>query len=158
MPSFKTVNNVVRYSLFDIKIRHLKLYNIPINSIILLKKLFRLQETHFDYTKVINFNLSKYNGLNLKSRNLGLISLIEKLYSKKVLFNIIELKSIHLNSDVFSSAVALKLRYRYAGSLKNIRSSFNNKSSTMLRGYVKSNSQYTLINSKTRNGTFGLKG
>jgi hypothetical protein len=28
----------------------------------------------------------------------------------------------------------------------------------MLRGYVKSNSQYTLINSKTRNGTFGLKG
>jgi hypothetical protein len=28
----------------------------------------------------------------------------------------------------------------------------------MLRGYVKSNLQYTLINSKTRNGTFGLKG
>jgi hypothetical protein len=28
----------------------------------------------------------------------------------------------------------------------------------MLRGYVKSNSQYTLMNSKTRNGTFGLKG
>jgi hypothetical protein len=28
----------------------------------------------------------------------------------------------------------------------------------MLRGHVKSNSQYTLINSKTRNGTFGLKG
>lgn len=231
MPSFKTVNNVVRYSLFDIKIRYLKLYNISIYSIILLKKLFRLQETHFDYTKDINFNLSKYNSLNLKSRNLGLISLMEKLYSKKVLFNIIELKSIHLNSDVFSSAVALKLRdrknkavrilrkailqmvripdlhtlitfddnieemnknniiktikqqivsgvrfeasgrltrrltamravfkYRYAGSLKNIRSSFNNKSSTMLRGYVKSNLQYTLINSKTRNGTFGLKG
>jgi hypothetical protein len=163
--------------------------------------------------------------------NLGLISLIEKLYNKKVKINIVELKSIHLNSDVFSSAVALKLRerknkavrilrkailqmvripdlhtlitfddnieemnknniiktikqqivsgvrfeasgrltrrltamravfkYRYAGSLKNIRSSFNNKSSTMLRGYVKSNSQYTLINSKTRNGTFGLKG
>ena len=231
MPSFNTVNNVVRYSLFDLKIRYLKLYNISIYSIILLKKLFRLQETHFDFTKDINFNLSKHNSLNLKSRNLGLISLIEKLYNKKVLFNIIELKSIHLNSDVFSLAVALKLRdrknkavrilrkailqmvripdlhtlitfddnieemnknniiktikqqivsgvrfeasgrltrrltamravfkYRYAGSLKNIRSSFNNKSSTMLRGYVKSNSQYTLINSKTRNGTFGLKG
>jgi len=48
-------------------------------------------------------------------------------------------------------------KYRYAGSLKNIRSSFNNKSSTILRGHVKSNSQYNLINSKTRNGTFGLK-
>ena len=141
------------------------------------------------------------------------------------------MKSIHLNSDVFSSAVGLKLRdrknkvlnilrnaiikmvkipdlhtlitfddcmemphkdnvlktlkqqvvsgvrfeakgrltrrltalraiykYRYVGSLKNIRSSFNNKPSTMLRGHAKSNNQYTIINSKTRNGTFGLKG
>ena len=56
------------------------------------------------------------------------------------------------------TAMRSVFKYRYVGSLKNIRSSFNNKSSTMLRGYVKSNSQYTLINSKTRNGTFGLKG
>jgi hypothetical protein len=27
----------------------------------------------------------------------------------------------------------------------------------MLRGYVKSNLQYTIQNSKTRNGAFGLK-
>jgi len=145
--------------------------------------------------------------------------------------NLVELKNIHLNSDVFSSAVALKLRdrknkavrilrkailqmvripdlhtirifddclesmnknsilnnlkqqvvsgvrfeasgrltrrltamravfkYRYTGSLKNLRSSLNSKSSTILRGYLKSNAQYTVINSKTRNGSFGLKG
>ena len=153
------------------------------------------------------------------------------MYNKKVELKFVELKSIHLNSDVFSSAIALKLRdrqnkavrvlrrailqmvkipdfhtlmtfddniesmnknnvvttikqqvvsgvrfeasgrltrrltamravfkYRYVGSLKNIRSSFNTRSSTLLRGHVKSNSQYTVINSKTRNGTFGLKG
>jgi hypothetical protein len=28
----------------------------------------------------------------------------------------------------------------------------------MLRGYVKSNLEYTIIDSKTRNGSFGLKG
>jgi len=56
------------------------------------------------------------------------------------------------------TAMRAVFKYRYAGSLKNIRSSFNNKASTMLRGHVKSNSQYNLINSKTRNGTFGLKG
>jgi hypothetical protein len=56
------------------------------------------------------------------------------------------------------TAMRAVFKYRYAGSLKNIRSSFNNKPSTMLRGHVKSNTQYTLINSKTRNGTFGLKG
>ena len=231
MAFFKTTNNVMKFLLTNLKKRYLKSYNIPTYSIRLLKKFFRLQRILFNSTKLINFNNFKFNSLNLNLRNLGLISLIEKLYNKKVEINLVELKSIHLNSDVFSSAVALKLRdrknkavrvlrkavlqmvkipdlhtlitfddtieemnkgnilntikqqvvsgvrfeasgrltrrltamravfkYRYAGSLKNIRSSFNNKASTMLRGYVKSNSQYTLINSKTRNGTFGLKG
>ena len=56
------------------------------------------------------------------------------------------------------TAMRAVFKYRYVGSLKNLRSSLNNKSSTLLRGYAKANSQYTLINSKTRNGTFGLKG
>jgi hypothetical protein len=49
-------------------------------------------------------------------------------------------------------------KYRYVGSLKNVSSSYNNKSSTMLRGFAKSSVEYTVINSKTRNGAFGLKG
>ena len=228
---FKPINNLVRYSLVNLRKRYLIPYNIPPYTIRLLKKFFRLEKILFNSTRLINFNKYKFNSLNLYVRNLGLISLIEKLYNKKVVINLVEKKSIHLNSDVFSSAVALKLRdrknkavrilrkailqmvripdlhtlitfddnieemnknniintikqqivsgvrfeasgrltrrltamravfkYRYAGSLKNIRSSFDNKSSTILRGYVKSNSQYTLINSKTRNGTFGLKG
>ena len=231
MAFFKTNNNLIRYFLVNLRRKYLKLSNIPTYNIRLLKKLVRLQKILFNSLKLLNFNRSKFNSLNLNLRNLGLISLIEKLYNKKVEINLVELRSIHLNSDVFSSAVALKLRdrknkavrvlrkailqmvripdlhtlitfddnieamnknsiintikqqvvsgvrfeasgrltrrltamravfkYRYAGSLKNIRSSFNNKSSTMLRGYVKSNTQYTLINSKTRNGTFGLKG
>ena len=231
MAFFKTNNNLIRYFLVNLRRKYLKLSNIPSYNIRLLKKLVRLQKILFNSLKLLNFNKSKFNCLNLNLRNFGLISLIEKLYDKKVEINLVELKSIHLNSDVFSSAVALKLRdrknkavrvlrkailqmvrvpdlhtlitfddnieamnknniintikqqvvsgvrfeasgrltrrltamravfkYRYAGSLKNIRSSFNNKSSTMLRGYAKSNVQYTLINSKTRNGTFGLKG
>lgn len=231
MAFFKTNNNLIRYFLVNLRRKYLKLSNIPTYNIRLLKKLVRLQKILFNSLKLLNFNKSKFNSLNLNLRNLGLISLIEKLYNKKVEINLVELRSIHLNSDVFSSAVALKLRdrknkavrvlrkailqmvripdlhtlitfddnieamnknsiintikqqvvsgvrfeasgrltrrltamravfkYRYAGSLKNIRSSFNNKPSTMLRGYVKSNIQYTLINSKTRNGTFGLKG
>jgi hypothetical protein len=56
------------------------------------------------------------------------------------------------------TAMRAIFKYRYTGSLKNVPSSFNNKSTTMLRGYVKSNVEYTIINSKTRNGSFGLKG
>lgn len=211
--------------------KYFKSYKIPSYNIKLVKKIIKLEKILFNLIKSMNFNKSNFNNLRLNLRNIGLIGLIEKLYSKKVEVNLVEQKAIHLNSDVFSSAVALKLRdrknkavrilrkailqmvnipdlhtlitfddnsktmnknnvidtikqqvvsgvrfeasgrltrrltamravfkYRYAGSLKNIRSSFNTKSSTMLRGHVKSNSQYTLINSKTRNGTFGLKG
>lgn len=225
------MDNLVRYLLVNLRNKYINSYKIPTYSIKFLKKFFRLQKIFFNYTNLMNFNKSKFNSLNIKLKNLGLVSLIEKLYNKKVEIDLVELKAIHLNSDVFSSAVALKLRdrknkavrilrkailqmvripdlhtlitfddniesmnknniintikqqivsgvrfeasgrltrrltamravfkYRYVGSLKNIRSSFNSKSSTMLRGYVKSNSQYTLINSKTRNGTFGLKG
>jgi hypothetical protein len=229
MAFFMLTNNLLNYLVLNIKRK--KLYKVPTYNIRLLKKFIKLQKVLFNYTKIVNFNKSKFNNLILNMRNLGLINLIEKLYGKKIEIKLIELKSIHLNSDIFSSAVALKLRdrknkavrilrkavlqmvkipdlhtlitfddniqsinknnilntikqqivsgvrfeasgrltrrltamrsvfkYRYVGSLKNIRSSFNNKSSTMLRGNIKSNSQYTIINSKTRNGAFGLKG
>jgi hypothetical protein len=49
-------------------------------------------------------------------------------------------------------------KIKWKGSLKNIDSSYRGLSSVMLRGYIKSNVQYSIINSKTRNGAFGLKG
>ncbi len=229
---FKEKSNLFDYSLITkLRKKYFNYYTIPNYNSKLLKKLFKLQKTLFHFTKSIHFNSSLFTSLVLNLRNLGLISLLEKLYSKKIKINLVELRAVHLNSDVFSLAVALKLRdrknkavrilrkavlqmvkipdlhtlitfddsteqlnknniinnikqqvvsgvrfeasgrltrrltamravfkYRYAGSLKNIRSSFNNESSTILRGYLKSNSQHTLVNSKTRNGTFGLKG
>ena len=179
----------------------------------------------------INFNKLKFTYLFVNQDELGLTSILNKIYNKKIEIKLVDLKSIHLNSDVFSSALALKLRdrknkavrilrkailqmtsipdlhtirtfddrmeiieenniinvikqqvvtglrfeasgrltrrltamravfkYRYIGSLKDLRSSLNSKSSTALRGCIKSNAQYTIINSKTRNGSFGLKG
>lgn len=229
---FKEKTNLFNYSLrANLKKKYFNFYNIPNYNNKLLKKLFRMQKNLFDSTKKIHFNISLFTSLGLNLRNLGFISLLEKLYNKKIKINLVELRAIHLNSDVFSLAVALKLRdrknkavrvlrkavlqmvkipdlhtlitfddtteplnknniinnikqqvvsgvrfeasgrltrrltamravfkYRYAGSLKNIRSSFNSESATMLRGYLKSNLQHSLINSKTRNGTFGLKG
>ena len=220
---------LLKYLLSNLKKKHV--YNAPLYNILKWKKSLKLEQVYFNLTKSIAFDKSKFSNLLLNLRNLGLISLLQKMYNKKIEIKLIELKSIHLNSDVFSSAVALKLRdrknkvvsilrkailqmvripdlhtlitlddsmekinkhnilktlkqqvvsgarfeakgrltrrltalravykYRYTGSLKNIRSSFNNNSSTMLRGHVKPNSQYTIINSKTRNGSFGLKG
>lgn len=208
------------------------IYNyIKTYDFIILNKLFRLEEVFFKNAKFINFNKSKFNNLLLNLRDLGLVNILNKIYDKNVQLKIVNLKSIHLNSDVFSSAVTIKLRNRnnkavnilrkalmhmvkipslhtlivhddsmkacnknnvldfikdqitsgvrfeasgrltkrltalravfkrkYIGSLKDVRSSYNKKSSTMLRGHVKSNLQYTIVQSKTRNGSFGLKG
>ena len=196
-----------------------------------LKEVVKLEKKLINFTKNIHFNTFLSTSLALTLGNLGITSLLEKLYGKKIKMNLVEKRAVQLNSDVFSSAVALKLRdrknkvvrilrkavlqmvkipdlhsiitfddnaetlnknnvinnmkqqvvsgvrfeaagrltrrltamravfkHRHAGSIKNIRSSFNKTSSTMLRGHLKFNSQMSLINSKTRNGTFGLKG
>lgn len=49
-------------------------------------------------------------------------------------------------------------KMKWKGGLKNVDSSFIGLSTIMLRGYAKSNVQYSLINSKNRNGAFGVKG
>ena len=254
-------NNDLLNSLFNLKLwlLPLKSYNTLHNNMS-LRKGNKLEQIFFNDAKRINFNKLKFNCLLIKFRKLGINSIIEKIYNKKAEIKLVELKAIHLNSDVFSLAVALKLRdrtnkvvrvlrkailqmikipdlhtiitfddsmghsdtcrtvnknilgetlihnsrvniedhihnvdenntlnvikqqvvsgvrfeasgrltrrltamravfkYRYMGSLKNSRSSLNSLSSTTLRGYVKSNAQYTIINSKTRNGSFGLK-
>jgi hypothetical protein len=49
-------------------------------------------------------------------------------------------------------------KMKWKGGLKNVDSSFRGLSTIMLRGYAKSNVQYSLLNSKNRNGAFGVKG
>lgn len=48
-------------------------------------------------------------------------------------------------------------KVKYMGSLQNINSSYESISTAMLKGFVKSNLQYTNINSYSRNGSFGIK-
>lgn len=43
---------------------------------------------------------------------LGLKKIISKIYNKKVEFNFVNLKYLHLNSDIFSQTIAIKLRNR----------------------------------------------
>jgi hypothetical protein len=49
-------------------------------------------------------------------------------------------------------------KMKWKGGLKNVESSFRGLPTIMLRGIVKSNLQYSVINSKNRNGAFGVKG
>lgn len=48
--------------------------------------------------------------------------------------------------------------FKYKGSLSNISSSYNGLSSVILKGNLKSNIQFKTLGSKTRIGSFGIKG
>ena len=139
------------------------LYQHKINSIFL------------ENCNVINLNLM----YNLEKNKDILHKFLNKAYSdnenynyqinidniKKNVFNIIKHKFIRgvrleaggrLTKRLTASRSISKFRYK--GSIKNMDSSFEGLSTVNLKGYVRSNIQFTSLNSKTRNGSFGLKG
>ena len=84
---------------------------------------------------------------------------------KEVIFN--NLKYKHVTGFRLEARGRLTRRYtasrsvsklKYKGNLLNIDSSFIGLSSVILKGNLKSNLQYTKLNSKTRIGSFGIKG
>ena len=248
--SLNLINKVKKEKRIIFKILHWKKSNFKNYKkqiyVYLIKKSLKKEILYLKYNQM--WLLHDYK--NKTRFMLGLKSIIQKIYHKKVEFNLVNLKYLHLNSNMFSESIALKLRKRknrllkvlrralklvklprfkkyfyyvnngsllnkdeslninsdllslaqtnilennvlnslkhktisgvrleatgrltkrltasrsifklkYKGSLKNIDSSYKNLSSVMLRGHEKSNIQYTKLNSKTRNGAFGLKG
>ena len=55
----------------------------------------------------------------------GLKSILAKIYNKKIKINLVKLKNIQLNSNIFSEAISIKLRKRTTSLLRILRRSFN---------------------------------
>lgn len=92
------------------------------------------------------------------------INLDKKSLQRIVLNNI---KYKHVTGFRMEASGRLTRRYtasrsisklRYKGNLLNIDSSYRGLSSVLLKGNLKSNLQYTKLKSKTRIGSFGIKG
>jgi Mitochondrial ribosomal protein (VAR1) len=137
----------------------------PLNKIILMRyfeknlskeilnNLYLFEKSNND-----NLNQSLFNlfSLNEKEKNIGLENLILDSLKYKDLNGLrLETKG-RLSKRRTASKSVFKLLYK--GSLKNIDSSYKGLSTIILRGYVKSNIQFTKLSSKTRNGSFGIKG
>jgi hypothetical protein len=119
-----------------------------------------------------NYNLNNidlYNN-NLDTTNQLLYNLLlqnktKSKYLKKIVFNNIRYKKVsgiriqaagRLTKRYTASRSISKLRYK--GNLININSSIYGRPSTLLRGNFRPNLQFTKLNSKTRIGSFGIKG
>lgn len=78
-------------------------------------------------THLNNFKLKKlFNRNKFRSGFINkLLELVEEIYGKKVEFNIVKLKKLHLNSDIYTQTVALKLKNRNNNLKKVLQSSLN---------------------------------
>lgn len=82
-----------------------------------------------------------------------LTGIVEKMYNKKVEFNLVNLKKFHLNSDIYTQLVAWKLRNRNNKLYRVLRSSFNKFKLPfveVINKYPKENKDDFLVN-KIRN-------
>ena len=89
-------------------------------SVYKARKLYLARLLRFSWALYIN-NL-KFKHPTLVSK---LKSLVRDLYGKKVEFNVVELKKMHLSSDIFTQAVALKLKNRNNKLYRVLRSSLS---------------------------------
>ena len=112
----------------------------------------------------INLNKHKFNEfLNQTFSYNNSINIINKL-DENIIYNLknkfIKGAKLQAKGRLTTRLIASRSvnKFKYKGNLKNIDSSYKNLSTVLLKGYEKSNIQYTVVNSVRRNGTFGLKG
>lgn len=84
-----------------------------------LKKLLRKERFYMRFRQIMFLNKSKFNSIYISP----LISLLAKVYNKKVVFNIVTLKNYYLNSDIFTQILAIKIRNRKNRVLRVLKSS-----------------------------------
>ena len=151
-----------------------------------LKKVFKLINlpvlNKYEYSNheslKIKFNLTNLNSLSFFKKNYlqeflfkPLITFNNKYYNSILIYNI---KKVILNSlkHKYINGVRLEskgrltkrltaqrsvFKLKYKGNIRNM-DAYDGISTILLKGYSNSNLQYTNINNKTRNGSFGLKG
>jgi len=132
-----------------------KIKNIEINS----------SSNYTFNTNDLNLNNSNLDVTNKLLYNLFLENKTKSKYLKNIILNNIRYKRVsgvriqtagRLTKRYTASRSISKLRYK--GNLININSSINGRPSALLRGKLRPNLEFTKLNSKTRIGSFGIKG
>ena len=129
-------------------------FNMKIDS---LNQLLTSLFTNSNFLKKLGENESyeSYNKYKVNS-NTNLINyILNNLRHKNMAGVRLEARG-RLTRRFTASRSIFKIKWK--GSIKNIDSSYRGLSSVMLKGHLKSNVQYSIVNSKTRNGAFGIKG
>lgn len=155
------------------------LYNEHFNDDLLSEYLVRVLPSNQDKSLIYNPSSPQFNhpewalesigGRPLNSNgNLGDFSnpeknLIHKLNNfvySNIKYKLVEGARIEAKGRLTRRFTASRsvFKVRWKGGLKNVESSYRGVSTVILRGHARPNVQYSIVNSKTRNGAFGIKG
>jgi hypothetical protein len=142
----------LRYSILKTNVKNIKKNNFTSSKDTFNLNNFNLLNNNLDIPNQLLYNLFSYNKNKSK-------------YLKEIIFNNVRYKRVsgirlqvagRLTKRYTASRSISKLRYK--GNLINLSSSIDHTSSALLRGSFKPNLQFTKLNSKTRIGSFGIKG
>jgi Mitochondrial ribosomal protein (VAR1) len=105
----KVLNNNEKFIIFTNKTNSFYAYNYPSYYDFKSTVEKRYLENLYKLQYLLKFNNVKFE----KPFILNLTRIVEELYNKKVEFNIVNLKKVYLNSDIFTQAIVLKLKNKY---------------------------------------------
>jgi hypothetical protein len=157
----KVYNKNVEFNLVNLR-------RFYLNSDILSESItIKIRKNRRKLLKYLNTLKRKVKIRNKK--NIFYQSILNKLNNEKYLEEVVlrNIKYKHVTGFRLETRGRLTRRYtasrsvsklRYKGNLLNIDSSYRGLSSVLLRGNQKSNLQHTKLKSKTRIGSFGIKG
>jgi hypothetical protein len=158
-------------------LRVLKAAIVNVKTPVLHKKLIIRERTQFialqntlldNSTENLGNNLLKSSFSRVSQEKDILNNIINKNYKSSTrldVLNSVKNKTVsgirleasgRLTKRIIAARAVFKLKY--VGTTKNVDSSYKGISSVILRGNTKSNTQLTFLKSKTRIGSFGMKG
>jgi hypothetical protein len=153
------IYKVLNKSFLNIKLPHLHEFilhsNTPKKRMFNLHKnnLYKKEKGEFNhYNDILNNILYDYYNLYIyiKNENIILNSIKHKIFGG------IRIEATGRLSKRLTAARTIS-KFKYAGNLRNLNSSYFGISSYILRGKMKSNLDFTKFKSKTKIGSFGLK-
>lgn len=108
MVSMKIITEEDKNNIFMNLCENIDTFNHPSLELYMLGAKNYYESTLNRFIYLSCFNDVKFTQLFIHK----LVLLVQNLYNKKVVFNIVNLNKMHLNSDIFTQAVSLKLRNR----------------------------------------------
>ena len=146
----KVLSEKEKFFLFNKKVTNVYTFKYPDFNLYLKKIKYAYLENLRKLMYLLEFNKAKFQ----KTFIFEVTRLAQRIYNKKVEFNIVNLKEMHLNSDIFTQLVSLKLKNRKNRLYKVLKTSLRKikiSNAPIIKGDFSKYNKNDLLENKIRN-------